>query len=94
MLTDLAPLPAPWLPIDQAPRDGTPLILAVIQDDDANGIEDTQDYTRTVGFNEFDDNGDDTWQFVGWCWSHDHYIDGSGTPVYFQHLPALRPDPA
>jgi hypothetical protein len=86
------PLTAPWLPIAQAPRDGTLLILAIAPAGREHALEDTEDYTRAIGFNSFDDTDVDEWQFCGWCWSHDHFVAGQGEPLYFQILPPIRDD--
>lgn len=42
---------------------------------------DTDGQAWTVGFNSFDDTGEDEWQFVGWNWSQDCFTEGHGTVV-------------
>ena len=27
------------------------------------------------------------WQFAGWCWTHDHYVQGKGKPIGWMPLP-------
>lgn len=69
-------------PMDTAPRDGTMVRLLV--QFDANATEDTEQPAWTVGANNDDNVGDDEragWQFAGWCWTHDHFTEGKGTPV-------------
>ena len=69
-------------PMESAPRDGTMVRLLVNFDDHAT--EDTTGPAWTIGANN-DDNVDHSgrtgWQFAGWCWTHDHFTEGKGTPV-------------
>ncbi|UYK82273.1 hypothetical protein NG829_08285 [Xanthomonas sacchari] len=76
MQAALAEMPRP---MDTAPRDGTMLRLLVEFTDHAT--EDTHGPAWTIGANNFDDSGDDLWQFAGWCWTHDHFTEGKGKPV-------------
>lgn len=76
-----------WSPLDSAPRDGRMLWLAV----DYGG--ETGDHSladavvaATIGFNNFDNNGQDEWQFAGWCWCHDHFTEGSGRVLAWRPL--------
>lgn len=62
-----------------APRDGTMLRLLVDFDDHAT--EDSHDPSWTIGANNCDYDGEDQWKFAGWCWSHDHFTQGTGKPV-------------
>jgi hypothetical protein len=66
-------------PMDTAPLDGTMLRLLVEFTDHAT--EDTNGAAWTIGANSFDETGEDLWQFAGWCWTHDHFTEGKGTPV-------------
>ncbi len=70
-------------PMDSAPKDGTLLRLIVrfAEEPRFTGLEDTLDPHWTIGFNQFDDTGIDEWQFVGWDWTQDAFIDGIGTPL-------------
>jgi hypothetical protein len=68
-----------WLPMETAPRDGTLLILLVEFDEHAT--EDTTEAAPTIGSNNYAHDGEDRWQFAGWCWTHDHWTEGKGTPV-------------
>lgn len=79
-------------PIDQAPRTGCLLRLLVDystarrEEDDIGHdapLDDTRRYAWTVGWNNFDNDGEDTWQMAGWRWDHDHFTEGHGTPVAF-----------
>lgn len=78
-------------PMDTAPRDGTLLILWIGADDDrANPLEDSEHATPTIGFNHFDDNGLDEWQFAGWDWNGDDFDKGRGTPIAWSRFPHRR----
>lgn len=67
------------LPMDTAPRNGTMVRLLVQFDDHAT--EDTDGAAWTIGANSYEENGEDLWQFAGWCWTHDHFTEGKGTPI-------------
>ncbi|HFK2947307.1 TPA: hypothetical protein ACGY8F_002265 [Stenotrophomonas maltophilia] len=66
-------------PMNTAPRDGTMVRLLVLFDDHAT--EDKNGPAWTIGANTFQANGENLWQFAGWCWTHDHFTEGKGTPV-------------
>ncbi len=76
-----------WRDMATAPRDGTMVQLLV--EFDENATEDTDGPAPTIGANNFDNDGEDRWQFAGWCWSHDHFTEGKGTPVGW--LPIAAP---
>lgn len=67
-----------WRDMATAPRDGTMLRLLV--EFTEHQTEDA-DQAPTIGANNFDNDGEDRWQFAGWCWSHDHFTEGRGEPV-------------
>lgn len=81
--------------MEAAPRDGTLLLLLVDYsgDDGAAGLEDEL-VGRTVGWNNFDNDGEDEWQFAGWSWSQDYICKGHGKPVGWQLMPSLPAPPA
>ncbi|AWK98658.1 hypothetical protein C6Y50_01385 [Stutzerimonas stutzeri] len=65
--------------MDTAPRDGT--LVQLLVEFDEHATEDTDGPAPTIGANNYDNDGEDRWQFAGWCWSHDHFTEGHGTPV-------------
>lgn len=67
-----------WHDMDTAPKDGT--LLRLLVEFDTHSTEDA-DQAPTIGANSFDLTGEDAWQFAGWCWEHDHFTEGHGTPV-------------
>ena len=69
------------LPIEQAPRDGT--MVALLVDYSGEGAHPLEDDTVawTIGANNLDNDGEDTWRFAGWCWSHDHFTEGKGRVI-------------
>lgn len=79
-----------WYPIETYKKDGTLVFLLIDADPDSedsnNPTEDAMAY-RTIGSNNFDHDGDDIWSFAGWCWTHDHWVDGRGTPRLWQPMP-------
>ncbi|MER0040574.1 hypothetical protein [Pseudomonas sp. MGal98] len=77
---------APWLGMDTAPKDGRLVRLLVRFEE--NAIDDGDEPIPTVGQNNRNNDGVDRWQFVGWCWTHDEFTDGEGTPLGW--LPMLE----
>lgn len=83
-------LPSVPRPMHTAPRDGTMLRLLVQFDDHAT--EDTEGPAWTIGHcSKSHPDDDDNWQFAGWCWDHDHFTEGKGTPVGW--LPLIDASP-
>jgi hypothetical protein len=81
-----------WRPMDSAPKDGSLLRLLVEFDDCA--IDDGEGPFATVGQNFMDTTGEDAWQFVGWDWEQDCFVDGVGRPVGWMPMLAASPQPA
>ncbi|WP_218567627.1 hypothetical protein [Pseudomonas sp. AOB-7] len=73
------PLPASWLPMESAPKDGRLVRLLVSFEE--NAIDDGDEPFATIGQNNFQNDQVDRWQFVGWNWTHDEFTDGLGTPL-------------
>lgn len=67
-----------WQDMAAAPTDGTMVRLLV--EFEEHSTEDAEQ-APTIGANNFDNDGEDVWRFAGWCWSHDHFTEGKGTPV-------------
>ena len=74
-----------WQPIETAPKDGTLLLLLIVDGD--NMIDDAT-HGRTIGHNNYDNDDEDIWQFAGWCWQHDHYVEGRGKPISWMPYPS------
>ena len=68
-----------WNAMSTAPRDGS--IIRLLVEFEEHQLEDHEAPQHTIGSNSFDNTGVDQWQFVGWCWTHDHYTEGKGTVV-------------
>ncbi len=73
-----------WRPTEIAPKDGTLLLLLVTPDDHA-----TEDAAmcRTIGHNNRDNDGEDIWQFAGWCWEQDCFTEGTGKVLGWLPVP-------
>ena len=74
-------LRADWQPMETAPRNDTLVELVVNYSDGDHPLADGT-LACTVGFNTDDNTGaDEGWKFAGWCWTHDHFVQGKGVPV-------------
>lgn len=71
-------------PIDIAPKNGQILELLV---DYSEGDGSLQDATKawTIGFNSLENTGEDVWQFAGWSWCGDCFVQGSGEVIGWRH---------
>ncbi|WP_296277778.1 hypothetical protein [Pseudomonas sp. UBA7530] len=67
-----------WRDMATAPRDGT--LVRLLVEFTEHATEDA-DQAPTIGANNFENDGEDRWQFAGWCWSHDHFTQGKGEPI-------------
>lgn len=67
-----------WRDMATAPRDGT--LVRLLVEFTEHATEDA-DQAPTIGANNFENDGEDRWQFAGWCWSHDHFTQGQGEPI-------------
>ena len=69
-------------PMDTAPRDGT-LVRLLVEFEEHQTVDDSTGTAWTIGANTNDLHPDQpaAWQFAGWCWSHDHFTEGKGTPI-------------
>lgn len=67
------------LPMETAPRDGT--IVRLLVDFDEHATDDGPEPSWTIGAIMAVGEPDAEFQFAGWCWDHDHWTEGKGTPV-------------
>lgn len=79
-----------WRDIESAPKDGTMLLLICAENEDpevdSNPTEDSE-FWHTIGFNNFDGNGEDEWLTAGWCWCCDEFTAGHGEPIFWKKYP-------
>lgn len=70
------------------PKDGTLLILLVrvIDRDNWYPTEDSEIF-RTIGSNDADMNGDNTWRCVGWNWCADEFVETTGDILGWLPMP-------
>lgn len=64
--------------------DGLVLLLVDAED---HPLADTAELVVTVGYAQHVDGDEYAWLFAGWCWSHDHFTQGTGKVVGWQPLP-------
>lgn len=72
-------------------RDEPVMLLVDYRGDGDHPLEDAN-FAITVGHNNDHNVGEDEgtgWHFAGWCWSHDHYVEGRGKPVGWMPLPHI-----
>lgn len=71
-----------------APRDGTMVWLLVDYSTPGamHALVQTKRHAWTLGFNNFENDGEDEWKFAGWCWRHDHFAEGDGSPIAWKHI--------
>ena len=67
-----------WQGMDSAPKDGRLIVLLVRFTE--HSMDDSEEAV-TIGPNHKDVNEIDEWLFAGWCWTHDRFTQGQGTPV-------------
>ena len=86
-------LPDGYNPMKTAPRDGTIVRLLVEFED--NPLEnDNSKPLWTIGGNSFENTGEELWQFAGWNWTHDCFVDGIGKPIgWLPLVDAASPQP-
>jgi hypothetical protein len=80
----------PFRPMEEWDRrDETVLLLVDYREDGEHALDDAV-IAITVGHNNdhnVGDNEGEGWKFAGWCWSHDHYVEGKGNPIGWMPLP-------
>ncbi len=67
--------------METAPKDSTMLRLLVDYRGDGRNPLDDEHIAWTIGFNSYDNTGDDVWSIAGWDWSQDEFTYGKGTPI-------------
>jgi len=79
-----------WKPIEEYKKDGTLVILLVCNGNNPNShpLED-EVYSRTIGFNNYENDGEDEWHFAGWDWEQDVFREGHARVVKFFPLPDI-----
>lgn len=78
-----------FLPMEEWDARDEAVLLMVDYTDGDHPIEDAT-IAITIGHNNDHNVGDDEaqgWLFAGWCWSHDHYVQGKGTPIGWMPIP-------
>ena len=77
-----------WLPVDQYKKDGTLVLLLVYNGnlEHSHPLEDSL-YSRTIGFNNYENDGEDEWNIAGWDWNQDVFRVGRARVVKFMPLP-------
>lgn len=78
-----------------APKNGDLLQLLVEHCDDGELDTATENEARwrTIGHNNFENDGEDKWVYAGWCWDHDHFTEGrGGRPIAWAPLLPLPAD--
>jgi len=75
-----------WKPIETAPKDGT-LVLLIVKAEDHS--MDDADHSRTIGFNNFENDEIDEWRFAGWHWCQDLFVQGAGEPLMWAEYPVV-----
>ena len=86
-LHNIVDLPYPWELPSNALRNndiynGDLVALLVIGEDGSHTEDDLR--WRTIGSW---DQAEERWCFAGWCWSHDHWVDGRGIVIGVARLP-------
>lgn len=79
-----------WMDMSLAPKDNTLLFLKVRF---THHPTDDEKVCVTIGGNNALNDGVDRWQFAGWDWEYDHFVDGEGEPIGWLPLPGAGGDP-
>lgn len=66
--------------METAPKDAT-VIRLLVQFTEHPFDDDTTNAQVTIGTNHLVNTGIDEWLFAGWCWTHDRFTQGEGTPI-------------
>lgn len=74
-----------WVNPETAVKDGRMYLLRI---NGGSHRTSDSDVWETIGFNNFDNDGENVWQFAGWCWTHDHWVNGSGRVIAIKEFPS------
>jgi Lar family restriction alleviation protein len=80
---------AAFLPMEEWDARDEAVLLMVDYTEGDHAIDDAT-IAITIGHNNDHNVGADEaqgWLFAGWCWSHDHYVQGKGTPIGWMPIP-------
>jgi len=78
-----------FLPMDQWDKRDESVLLLVDYSEGDHPLDDAT-VAITIGHNNDHNVGDGEgqgWLFAGWCWTHDHYVQGAGTPIGLMPIP-------
>ena len=76
-----------WRPISTYEHDGTMVLLLVTGGECPTEDVGEGEHWQTIGFNDEDLTGHDTWHLAGWTWEHDEFTAATGVPAYWQPMP-------
>ena len=71
--------------MDVAPKNGEMVWLLVDYLDGRNALTDSVK-SWTLGFNNYEHDGQNVWRLSGWSWEHDCFCAGKGTPIAWKPL--------
>ncbi len=72
------------------PKDGSFVLLLIKSDRDNWYPTEDSEVFRTIGFNDFDANGDDDiWRCVGWDWCQDTIVETTGEIIGWLPMPDM-----
>jgi hypothetical protein len=79
-----------WKTMETAPK-GNEFLLLLLKEDEttSDALDDvcSGEYSRSIGFNNFENDDVDEWRCVGWDWCHDEFKDKVCNPSYWMEFP-------
>ncbi|GAA0749663.1 hypothetical protein [Sphingomonas trueperi] len=85
--------PVRFLPMESWDKRDEPVLLLIDYAGDGQHALDDATIAITIGHNNDHNVGPEEaqgWRFAGWCWSHDHYVEGAGKPIGWHPLSAFH----